>query len=228
MLANLVKQFPTNFGVLTETSDFYWRLGFENEAVAVLQNSVPKSRGAYRTALARKLSERLVQTNQLNSAEQILAKLHDENPADADIFHELANVCVRTNNADLMRKAFAETVKALRESDVKDRRELDDQIADLRVAMITAFTRTKDYCSAVEQHIEIINREPENEELTENAVRYVRRYGGADVLLDYYLKLSAEAFKNYRWNVVLARIYEANGDFENAVRNYRTAIVNQP
>ncbi|MCY7375225.1 MAG: tetratricopeptide repeat protein, partial [Pyrinomonadaceae bacterium] len=61
-----------------------------------------------------------------------------------------------------------------------------------------------------------------------NAVRYVRRYGGADVLLDYYLKLSAEAFKNYRWNVVLARIYEANQDSENAVKNYRTAIVNQP
>lgn len=228
VLANLVRQFPTNYGVLTETSDVYWRLGFETEAVNVLQNALPKSKGAYQNTLSSKLSERLIQTNQLNSAERILTKLHDENPADAEIFHELANVCVRTNNSELMRKAFDETVKTLRTSEVKDRRELDGQIADLRVSMIDAFTRTKDFRSAVEQHIEIINREPENEELTENAVRYVRRYGGADVLRDYYLKLSAEAFKNYRWNVVLARIYEANKDAENAVKNYQAAIVNQP
>ena len=228
VLANLVREFPKNYGVLTETSDVYWNAGFENESVSVLQNALSQSVGAYRTALSSKLSGRLIQTNQLDSATQILTKLHDENPSDADVFHELANVCVRTNNADLLRKAFGETVKALRESEAKDRRELDAQIADLRVEMIDAFTRTKDFRSAVEQHIEIINREPENEELTDNAVRYVRRYGGADVLRDYYLNLSAEAFKNYRWNVVLARIYEANKDSDNAVKNYQAAIVNQP
>src|SRR6185295_19041777 len=57
---------------------------------------------------------------------------------------------------------------------------------------------------------------------------YAKRYGGADTLLAYYQKTSNEAFKNYRWNVVLARIYEAGGDPQNAIRNYRAAILNQP
>ena len=227
VLDALVQEFPTNYGVLTESVNFYKRLGFETQAVDVLKTALPKSRGDYQTALAQKLAKLLIPLNQLDSAERILTKLHTENKTDSEIFHELAAICIRTGNAELLRSSFNQTVEALRQTKI-ERRELDDKIADLRVSMIDAFTRLKDYRSAVEQHIEIINREPENEQLTENAIRYVRRYGSADVLLDYYRKLSTEAFKNYRWNVVLARIYEANNDTQNALVNYQTAIVNQP
>ena len=227
VLAELVGKFPANYGVLTETSNFYRRLGYEQESAQVLQNALPRCRGKYRNAVSRMLAERLIQINRVNSAEIILAKLHEENPADADIFRELAGVLVRTNKPEMMRKAFDETVKAIK-SDGRERREIDDQIAELRSAMIEAFTKLKDYDSAIEQHIEIINREPENEQLTDNAVACVRRYGGAEKLLNYYLKLSAEAFKNYRWNVVLARIYAANNDLGNAAKNYEAAIFNQP
>lgn len=227
VLAELVRKYPTNYGVLTEAADFYSRLGFENESVAVLRNALPVSRGEYRNALARKLASGLIRLDRLDRAERILSKMHDENKADTGVFDELAKIYVRRNDAAKMRKVFAGTVAALKETD-RDRRELDAQIAALRRSMIDAFTRLEDYESAVEQHIEIVNREPENERLTEAAIKYVRRYGGAETLLNYYRRTAAEAFKNYRWNVVLARIYESNGDAENAVRNYETAIVNQP
>src|SRR6185295_2421155 len=109
-----------------------------------------------------------------------------------------------------------------------DPRETREQIAQLREEMIGAFTHLKDYASAIEQHIEIINREPEDEALVDAAINYVKRYGGGDTLLAYYQRTSQQAFKNYRWNVVLARIYEAQGDMTNAVRQYRAAIDNQP
>lgn len=227
VLAKIVRKFPTNYGVLTETSHFYQRLGYEQESAQVLQNALPHSKGVYRTAVARMLAGRLIQTNRAASAEIILTKLHAEKQSDADIFRELAGVLVRTGKPETMRKAFAETVKAIK-SESREHREIDYQIAELRSAMIEAFTRLKDYDSAIEQHIEIINREPENAQLTDHAVAYIRRYGGAEKLLAYYLKLSGEAFKNYRWNVVLARIYETNNDLENAARNYEAAIVNQP
>ena len=110
------------------------------------------------------------------------AAVHDRFWADDLIYTR--SVGVRTNKPEMMRKAFDETVKAIK-SDGKERREIDDQIAELRSAMIEAFTKLKDYDSAIEQHIEIINREPENEQLTDNAVAYVRRYGGAEKLLNY-------------------------------------------
>ena len=227
ILTNLIREFPSNYGVISETSDFYWRLGFENEAAQILQNALLKSKGKYRNALAQKLAKRLINLKRFDSAEQILTDLHEENPADKELFRELAKICVRTENADLMRKSFAKTVGEINKSDA-EKREIVDEIAALRSEMIDAFTRLKDYKSAIEQHIEIINREPENEDLTENAIKFVQRYGGADILLDYYLKLSAESFKNYRWNIILARIYLANNDLENAAKNYQTAIINQP
>jgi tetratricopeptide (TPR) repeat protein/thioredoxin-like negative regulator of GroEL len=227
VLTELVNKFPTNYGVLIESSDFYYRLGFENRSVALLQNALLRSRGKYQNALAQKLANRLIRLNRLDSAEQVLLNLHDKDKANADIFGELAKVCVQTGKTELLRKTFQETVAALKQTEA-DRRELDEQIADLRERMIDAFTRLKDYKSAVEQHIEIINREPGNEQLIENAVSYVQRYGGAETLLDYYLKTSAESFKNYRWNIVLARIYAAKNDWDNAAKNYRAAIINQP
>ena len=42
------------------------------------------------------------------------------------------------------------------------------------------------------------------------------------------LCVSREAYKNYRWNVVLARIYDAKGDLGNAARQYSAALDNQP
>lgn len=226
-LESLVRAFPTNYGVLSASAKILDENGFETDAAKLLQNALPKSRGFYRTSLAGKLSDILIKSNQLASAERILVELHAANAENTEIFRRLAKVCVHTGNAELMRKAFAETVAELKKTDA-DKREIDAQIADLRGEMIDVFTRLKDYRSAIEQHIEIINREPENEELTENAIRYVERYGGAETLLNYYLKTSAEAFKNYRWNVVLARIYEANGDAENAAKNYKNALQNQP
>ncbi|HEX8566686.1 MAG TPA: tetratricopeptide repeat protein [Pyrinomonadaceae bacterium] len=227
VLAELVRKFPTNYGVLTESADFYYRLGFENESVAVLHNALSQSRGYYRTALAEKLAKRLIQLNRLDSAEQILSALHNKDKANTEFFRQLAGVCVRTRKTETMRKAFGETVDALKQSDA-DRRELDEQIADLREQMIDAFTQVGDYKSAIEQHIEIINRQPDDEMLVENAISYAERYGGAETLLNFYLKTSADAFKNYRWNVVLARIYAARNDLENAAENYRAAIINQP
>ena len=227
VLAKLVRKFPTNYGVLIETSDFYQRIGDENQSARVLETALPHSVGAYRVALAAKLSNRLINLNRLAEAEQILANLNEADQSNVEIFDELAGVYVRTNAPEKLRKTFAETVAALSKTDAEPR-EIAAQIADLRTAMIDAFTKLKDYQSAVEQHIEIINREPENERLTDDAIAFVQRYGAAETLVNYYEKLAAEAFKNYRWNVVLARIYEAKKDDANALKNYQTAIASQP
>jgi len=55
-------------------------------------------------------------------------------------------------------------------------------------------------------------RDPDDEQYVDAAIDYVRRYGGGDTLLKYYQRTSQQAFKNYRWNVVLARIYDAKSD----------------
>ncbi|HVE55828.1 MAG TPA: tetratricopeptide repeat protein [Pyrinomonadaceae bacterium] len=227
ILADLVKKFPANYGVLKETENFYWDLGKKEKSLEVLQSARNKARGEYLYQFSRKLANRLNALNRTDQAEKILLGLQAENPNDTDVFSELTDIYVRTNRSEALRKTFAATIDALRKQQLEPR-EFKWQAEALRKKMISAFTRLKDYDSAAEQYIEIINREPENEETLEEAISFAKRYGGAKKLLEYYKKTAAEAFKNYRWNVVLARIYEANYDLPNAVENYKTAIFNQP
>ncbi|MEO6587865.1 MAG: hypothetical protein ABIP06_00940, partial [Pyrinomonadaceae bacterium] len=227
-LNNLTRQFPTNYGALTEAAVIYRHLGFDEEAVTVLQSGVNLGKGNYREIFAQKLAKLLIELNRLDSAERVLSKLHAENKIDTEIFRALASVYVRKKDAGNLRRVFSETVSALKDSDL-GRRELNETLAGLRRQMIDAFTRLEDYPAAVEQFIEIINHNSEAEEATvENAIAYVRRYGGADTLLAYYEDLSKKSFKNFRWNVVLAKLYQAKNDVPKAVENYQSAIVNQP
>ncbi|HZF38482.1 MAG TPA: tetratricopeptide repeat protein [Blastocatellia bacterium] len=227
MLATLVKKYPTNYGVLTEASDFNWRIGRRDQAMRLLQQASQRSRGRFHYVFARKLIRRQIERGQLAAAETALKKLHDENPRNLDVFKELSRVYVRTSRPDALRERYRETIRAIRQSDM-DRYEIRDQIEELRASVIDSFTQLRDYKSAVEQHIEIINRDPDDEEKVKAAIQYVKRYGGGDTLIEYYTKASEQAFKDYRWNLALARIYEAKGDFANSTANLRKAIINQP
>src|SRR5262245_31667304 len=227
MLGRLVKRYPTNDGALTETADFNWRMGKRDHSIRLLQQASMRSRGRFHYIFARKLAARQIEDGRLAAAESSLKKLYDENPRNLDVFRELARVYVRTSRPDALRERYRETIRVIRQSDM-DRYQIRYLIEELREGVIESFTQLKDYKSAVEQHVEIINRDPDDEEKVEAAIRYVKRYGGGDALLEYYTKTSAEAFKNYRWNLALARIYEAKGDWANSAANLRKAIVNQP
>src|SRR5205085_4859206 len=219
-LHDLVKKFPTNYGVLNEAENFYWRLGLREDSLNLLKGAMRAGKGKFYYIFGRKLAARLMLMNQLPAAEQILAELHTKDKLNTEVFHELARIYVRTSNTEALRRAFQEMLAAINEQDL-DRKELHAQVAALRQQMIDAFTRLKDYSAAIEQHIEIINTDAEDEESVDAAIDYARRYGGADTLLAYYQRTSQEAYKNYRWNVVLARIYEVKNDLQSAAQNYK-------
>lgn len=223
----LVASHPINYGVLSEAADFYWRLGKREQAMRLLANSAQRSKGRFRYVFARKLAARQIERGQLAAAETTLKKLYDENPANLDVFRELSKVYVKQSKADELRQRYRETIRAVKETE-DDHLAMRQTIAELRQQVIEAFTQLHDYASAIEQHIEIINRNPDDEENLNAAIEYAKRYGGADAMIAYYQKASQEAFKNYRWNLVLARLYDAKGDWANAKAQMRQAIANQP
>jgi len=227
VLRGLVQKYPTNYGVLTESADFCWRLGLRSNSLAVLQSGMQRGIGRFHYLFGRKLAARHVEMQNFNAAQAVLEKLNYEDRLNTDVFHELAKVYVRSGNQQQLRATFSATIAAIKKQDI-DTREIRAQVASFRKEMIEAFTLLKDYSSAIEQHIEIINRDPDDEEQVDEAISYVRRYGGGDTLVNYYQRVAREAYKNYRWNVVLARIYDAKGDLANAARQYSTALDNQP
>ncbi|MCI0336158.1 MAG: hypothetical protein L0226_01160 [Acidobacteria bacterium] len=227
ILSQLVSKFPTNYGVLSESADFLWRIDKREQAINLLAKATQRGRGRFHYIFARKLAARQNERGQLAAAERTLKSLYAENPRNLDVFNEFSRIYVRTSRPDELRDRYRETIRAIKQSDL-DRLEIRDQIAELREQVIEAFTQIKDYKSAIEQHIEIINREPDAEETVDTAIRYAKRYGGADQLIDYYTMTSQQAYKDYRWNLVLARIYDAKSDWAGATRELRKAILNQP
>ncbi|HYV13023.1 MAG TPA: tetratricopeptide repeat protein [Pyrinomonadaceae bacterium] len=227
VLRALVQKYPTNYGVLTESADFCWRLGRRSNSLAILQSGMQRGLGRFHYLFGRKLAARHVEMQNFSAAQAVLEQLNREDRLNTEVFHELAKVYVRNGNQQQLRTTFGATIEAIKKQEL-DVREIRFQVASLRKEMIDAFTLLKDYSSAIEQHIEIINRDPDDEEQIDAAISYVRRYGGGDTLVNYYGGVAREAYKNYRWNVVLARIYDAKGDFSNAARQYHMALDNQP
>ncbi|HEY8459737.1 MAG TPA: tetratricopeptide repeat protein, partial [Blastocatellia bacterium] len=227
IIAALVKKYPTNYGALSEAADFNWRIGRRDRAIMQLRRFSRRSRGRFRYIFARKLASREIASGRLAEAEATLKKLHDENPRNLDVFNELSRLYVRTSRPDALRERYRKTIRAIRQSDM-DRAEMRAAVEDLRAGVIESFTALGDYKSALEQRIEIINSDPDDQENVNAAIQYVKRYGGGDALIEYYRKASEQAFKDYRWNLTLARIYEAKGDLANSAANLRKAIVNQP
>jgi tetratricopeptide (TPR) repeat protein len=227
VLRTLVQKYPTNYGVLTESADSCWRLGLRSNSLGILQSGMQRGIGKFHYLFGRKLAARNVELQNFSAAQAVLEKLNSEDRLNTDVFHELAKVYVRTGNQQKLRTAFSANIEAIKKQDI-DTREIRFQVASLRKEMIEAFTLLKDYSSAIEQHIEIINRDPDDEEYVDEAINYVRRYGGGDTLLNYYQRVAREAYKNYRWKVVLARVYDAKGDLASAARQYRAALDNQP
>ena len=227
VLRTLVQRYPTNYGVLTESAEFCWRLGLRSNSLAILQSGMQRGIGRFHYLFGRKLAARHVEMQNFSAAQAVLEKLNREDRLNTEVFHELAKVYVRSGNQQQLRMTFGATIDAIRKQDL-DVRDIRFQVASLRKEMIDAFTLLKDYSSAIKQHIEIINRDPNDEEQVDAAINYVRRYGGGDTLVNYYGGVAREAYKNYRWNVVLARIYDAKGDWTNAARQYRMALDNQP
>jgi cellulose synthase operon protein C len=226
-LAESVRAYPVNYGVLSTTADFYWRLGLRDNAVRVLTRGVRQGRGKFQYIFARKLAAREIERGRLAAAERVLRPLYDKDKLNLSVFQALTNIYVRTTRPAALRQLAREAIDAIRHTDL-DRRELHDQIAVLREQLIGAFTQLKDYRAAMEQHVAIINRDPDDADKLTAAIQYAKRCGGADELLAYYRRTAEQAYKDYRWNLVLARIYEAKGELGNAAAQYQQALVNQP
>ena len=118
MLAGLIKGYPTNYGVLTGTADFNWRMGRRDQAIRLLAQASRRSRGRFRYSSSRKLAARQIERGQLAAAETALKKLYDENPRNLDVFKELARVYVRTSRPDALRERYRETIRTIKQSDM--------------------------------------------------------------------------------------------------------------
>lgn len=227
LLQELLVKYPFNYGVINEVVNNYWHMGLTTNAVNTLRQATSRSRGKFYYEFSRRLAARELDLNNTKAAQSILEKLFAQNRLNSQVLDDLTTLYIRTENRKALEECLIEGLKAI-ESQEMDVANLRIEVAYFRKRMIKDFTTIKDYNAAIKQHIENINRNPEDEEKLEDAITYTERYGGGDELANYYQGVFQQAYKNYRWAVVLARIYKAKGEIDNVIKYYKAAIDNQP
>lgn len=219
ILDGLARDYRNNLGVVQEVERFYGRLGAVDKAVALAQASRQIATGDYRQSLTLQLARRQREAGQVAAAEATLREWYAANPTDTEAFTELARLLGETGrDADLA---------ALYRQGLSNLAAGGDEF-ELRKGYISVLTRLGRHQEAIDQHIELINREPEDASRRQVALRYAEQYGLLERMTRYYTDLAAKADRNYRWNVILAEIHRFQGNLAGAAEQYAKAIVNEP
>ncbi|HSB11064.1 MAG TPA: tetratricopeptide repeat protein [Blastocatellia bacterium] len=227
LIDKLVGEYPTNVGVVEESALFYWRAGLLDKSLDLYKRTLARAMGANRRSFALLLARRQFDANKLADAESTLRAFYNENRSDTEVFGALARTLGAENKLNELATLYQDAFKEAREAGLGGE-ETGSRIAQLRVGMIRTLDALGKYEEAVDQHIEIINRSPEDAGLLATAIEYAERHNLMSRLVVYYEKLSKESNKNYRWQLVLGRIYERQGNLAGAIEQYRIAVVNEP
>jgi tetratricopeptide (TPR) repeat protein len=131
------------------------------------------------------------------------------------------------NKLNELATLYQEAFKEAREAGLGGE-ETRTRVAGLRDGMIRTLDSVGKYQDAVDQHIELINSFPEDADRLAAAIDYAEQHNLVERLVGYYEKLSKESNKNYRWQVVLGRIYDRRGNLSGAADQYRIAVLNEP
>jgi predicted Zn-dependent protease len=221
IIDKLVAAYPTNVGVIEESVKFYWRGGLSDRAIDLYKRSLTEARGPNRRSLALQLARRQTDAGRLADAETTLRAYYAENRDDAEVFAALAQNLGAQNKLEPLAELYRAAFKDAKETGAGD-------IASLRQGMIKTLDSLGKYQEAVDQYIELINDDPENADLVARAIDYSERHSLIDRLTAYYEKLTKDAYKNYRWQLVLGRILERRGNVASATDQYRAAAANEP
>jgi tetratricopeptide (TPR) repeat protein len=223
----LVADYPTNVGIIEESAQFYWRAGLLDRALDLYKRTLARAQGPNRRLLTLQYARRLVEANKLTDAETTLRAFYNENRSDTEVFGELVRVLGAENKMNDLAALYQDAFKDVKESGLTG----DDakaQIAELRGGLIRTYTSLNKPTDAVDQYIEIINLFPEDEERLATAYEYAEAHNLLDRLTAYYEKLTKDSYKNYRWQLVLGRIYDRRGNLPGATEQFRNAVINEP
>ena len=227
VIDKLVADYPTNVGVIEESGRFYWRAGLFDKSLDLYKRTLARALGTNRRSFALLLARRQIEANKLPEAEATLKAFYNENPLDEEVFAELARTLGAQNKLDELTALYQNAFKEAREAGLGGE-ETRERVAGLRTGMIRTLDSLGKYQDALDQHIEIINSFPEDADRLSAAIEYAQQHNLSDRLVAYYEKLSRESNKNFRWQLVLGRIYDRKGNLAGAAEQYRIAVLNEP
>lgn len=224
----LYKENPAILGIVRAAVDYHWRNKDTKRAVDILEEASSHSSPTYRAPFLIEATKKATEAGDYTRA-RIMAgylQLFDQ-PHRAEYVALKADTYARQGDDRGLRTFYDTTIKDLSAAKIPAAQRTE-QIAAIRRSLIPVLTRVKDYSSAIDQYIEILNRFPEDESLAREAALYAQQNGVAKKLHDFYAKTAADSPKDFHWPMVLARVETQMEDYPSAIASYTRAAVVRP
>jgi len=223
----LYRDNPMILGVVRARVDFDERNKRDDDAIAALTEAAAKARADLSAQFRFEAARIATNAGHIDEARTLMTDLLNAEPNRADYLAQMAETYAAANDdAGFIEFANAR-IDALKKASLAadDRRSL---IASLRRRLIVTLTRRNDYPSAVDQYIEIVNAYPEDEGVVREAALFASTHNLKDQMVSFYRKTIADAPRDWRWPIVLARLETAMEDYPAALNAYATAMKARP
>ncbi|MBN2135878.1 MAG: tetratricopeptide repeat protein [Acidobacteria bacterium] len=228
MTAAEADEFPDKYlYALEEASRFYRRINKFDKAYEKMKAAIDFASGIRKSSLQVDLAKLYIAKNRYDDATVILKDLNRNYPNNIEYQNVLASIYTAKGDFNGLVDFYTEAIKNIKASSIHPITK-KSSIAQLRYGLIEGYTKIKRYFEAVDQYIEIINQEPEDSIVVNKAYEYAEEHGQTKRIFDYYLKTSKTSFKDFKWQLVLARLYTASDELEKSVEQYNLAIKNEP
>jgi thioredoxin-like negative regulator of GroEL len=223
----LYKERPNILGVVRATVEFYTRHEQPQDAIRVLTASASRANDEYRDQFTVEAARLATKSRGFEQARTLLQPLLERNPYNSEYLAAMADTYLQAGDDARFRDFEIASIKSLRTSPLVPADRIA-RIAAMRRDLIPALTRLSDYAGAADQYIEVINSYPEDDGLIREASLYAARHSLGKRITDFYGKTIAEAPRDYRWPMVLARVDTALEDFPAAIASYDGALKARP
>jgi cellulose synthase operon protein C len=218
---------PAILGVVRAAVDYNWRNKNPRRSIDVLEEAASRAEPGYRARFTLEATRKANESGDYTRARAFATKLLAAEPYNAEYVSAMAAIYAKQGDDTGLKAFYTTRIKDLATAPIPAAERIE-QTAELRRALIPVLARTRDFTGAVDQYIEILNRYPEDANLTREAANFARINNVNPRLHDYYAKTATDSPKDFRWPMVLARIEMQMEDYPAAIGSYTRASAVRP
>jgi Flp pilus assembly protein TadD len=203
------------------------RHGQQSAAFTERRRAADALAGDARDDLLFDLAARYLAAKKPADATPILVDLRARRPRDLRSLDLLGDLAVQAKDEPGLTKLYTQAIEGVKKlaTDDEDKKQL---VAAVRRSHIARLERLGLHADAIDQWIEVVNRDPENKENVLAAVEYGRRHGQVKRFVAAMEKNEAASAKDVHWPIVLGWAHEAAGETAPAAKELARAIEIRP
>ncbi|MCS6884725.1 MAG: tetratricopeptide repeat protein [Acidobacteriota bacterium] len=224
---SLLAEYPTNYGLIRSAVRFFWRMNERAKVLDLLAKSVDRAVGKFQYELGLELATYQALDSKLAQEEETLRLLYARSPLNEVVYSRLAESLVKQKKLPELKQLEEELIRHATTS-IDDEDKLRSTLYSIRNLMLSKYLALGDSEAIVQSYIALLNADPNNDAILGDAFAYAKRHGHLQQLKGYYLRACTESPRNYRWNLILAKIYEQEQDWATAGTEYARALSKEP